>query len=138
QQDSIDWTVPARDLIEVELSLVPDGAAPGSTGAVTVTPGADLAATTLTVGVLDATDQIVTPDQEGYLELGSWLKSSLKGYDGAQSRYSPQGVHGGQIRWGLTIREAGTYDVMVWYPTNAETTTDALYTVASDAGAVEH
>ncbi len=137
-QESVDWTVPARDLVEVELSLVPEGAAPGSTGAVTVTPGAELSTTTLTVGVLDASDQIVVPDQDGYLELGSWLKSSLKGYDGAQSRYSPEGVHGGRIEWTVTIRETGSYEAMVWYPTNGETTTDALYSVVSADGTVEH
>jgi len=135
---SLAWTAPARGLVEVSATVVPTTAAPGASGPLVVDPGAGLEQDRRTLTVLDAADQVVVPGDEGYVEYGTWLRSSLAGYAGSQTRYSPDDVHGGEIEWAVTIRQAGRYEVSVWYPSNPTTTTDARYTVTTPAGELEH
>lgn len=72
-----------------------------------------------------------------YREAGQWLGSGLAGWNGVQSRYSAPEVLGGTATWTPDLPEAGEYDVAVWYPTNADTTTAAAYIVTHAAGTDE-
>ncbi|MFE9656965.1 NEW3 domain-containing protein [Micromonospora sp. NPDC006431] len=63
-----------------------------------------------------------------YTETGEWLPSTLAGLNGSQSRYSAEGKLGATATWRPNL-PAGWYEVAVWYPSNAATTTEADYLV---------
>ncbi|WP_154795953.1 NEW3 domain-containing protein [Occultella kanbiaonis] len=72
-----------------------------------------------------------------YTETGEWLRSSLTGWNGIRSRYSAPEAVGGTATWTPNLPEAGTYEVAVWYPSNAETTDSAAYVVTHAGGTDE-
>ncbi len=91
--------------------------------------------TTAQIRVADA-GQIITNETPApaYRQTGSWLRSSLPGYQGIRSRYSAPEEIGGTATFEATIAEdsefgPGEYRISVWYPSNAETTTEARYVV---------
>lgn len=73
-------------------------------------------------------DIIIDNGDNGYTETGTWLGSSLSGYNGSTSRYStsPNSI----AKWSAYAPETGSYNVYVWYPSN-NNTTDAKYTISS-------
>lgn len=72
-----------------------------------------------------------------YRETGEWLPSSLAGWNQIRSRYSAEGLLGGTARWTPDLPADGEYDVAVWYPSNNETTTAAVYLVRHAEGTTE-
>ncbi|MBE1613243.1 NEW3 domain-containing protein [Actinopolymorpha pittospori] len=72
-----------------------------------------------------------------YQEAGEWLGSGLAGWNGVQSRYSAPEVLGGSATWAPELPEEGEYDVSVWYPSNADTTTAAAYVITHAGGTDE-
>lgn len=64
-----------------------------------------------------------------YRETGEWLNSGLPGWNGIRTRYSAEGVTGGSLRWVPSSIEAGMHEVAVWFPSHANSTTAASFTV---------
>ncbi|QOR71541.1 hypothetical protein IM660_04420 [Ruania alkalisoli] len=133
-----EWAIDGRTLEEFTFTVTASGAEPGSGGTVTVFPGADLEPVNIAVAVGNPNDVIIGPDDPGYRESGNWLTSSLDGPDGTSSRYSPEGLYGGQITWSPTIATPGQYTVSVWYPSNSQTSEDVLFEVVTPDGVHEH
>ncbi|MBZ2196777.1 golvesin C-terminal-like domain-containing protein [Occultella gossypii] len=127
---SIPWSAPGRDLVEVAVTLTPD-VATGVIGKLAISPGAGLAEKQVSLPLLDPAEQIVTPARPGYREIGSWLASSLPGWSGSATKYNPEGVLGAEVEWSATIYETGSYEVSVWYPNHAVTSTDVRFTVTA-------
>lgn len=73
----------------------------------------------------------------GYRETGSWRGSTLAGWNGIRSRYSTQGTLGGTATWTPELPADGDYDVAVWYPTNVDTTTAAIFLIRHEGGTAE-
>ncbi|WP_164716328.1 family 16 glycoside hydrolase [Paenibacillus whitsoniae] len=63
-----------------------------------------------------------------YMESGTWLNSSLSGYNGSATRYSTTG--GSTAKWSQYAPATGNYNVYVWYPTS-NNTTNAQYMINS-------
>ncbi|PSL05948.1 hypothetical protein CLV30_103100 [Haloactinopolyspora alba] len=80
-------------------------------------------------------DLVVTNNSSvGYSETGAWARSGLLGVDGERSRYSRIGEEGSTATWQPWIPESGRYEVAVWYPSDDQTTTAAVYTVHHAGG----
>jgi hypothetical protein len=71
-----------------------------------------------------------------YTETGPWAASSLLGHDDTPTRYSG-GESGATATWTPDLRDAGTYRLFAWYPTNPTTTTEAHFTVTHAGGTEE-
>ncbi len=67
-----------------------------------------------------------------YRETGTWLPSTLPGWDGGSSRYSNSA--GSNATWTPDLAGPAAYRVEVWFPTNSTTTTSATYTVRHAEG----
>ncbi|MEN3609062.1 TIM-barrel domain-containing protein [Plantactinospora sp. ZYX-F-223] len=74
----------------------------------------------------EGTPSTCDPDNPAYSESGSWLSSSLKGFDGSGSRYTR--TAGLTATW-RAVLPAGSYQVEVWSPGNTVCSADARYTV---------
>lgn len=70
-----------------------------------------------------------------YQETGMWRLSGLPGWGGTRSRYNLDSLLGGTARWIPDIPEAGLYEVSVWYPAHAVSTTQAAFVVRRAGGA---
>lgn len=66
---------------------------------------------------------------------GAWAASSLPGPGGAGSLYS--NTVGDTATWTPDLPEAGRYEVQAWFPTDANTTTNARFAVTHAGGTAE-
>ena len=86
-------------------------------------------------------DRIVTnrDSAPAYLETPAyhWLPSGLPGWDGDRTRYSRIDRTGGAAIWTPDLEVAGHYEVAIWYPSNPETATRAIYVVEHADGVEE-
>ncbi|WP_432969827.1 NEW3 domain-containing protein [Dactylosporangium sp. CA-233914] len=137
QPTTIPWTIPGGALAEFDLVVQPGTAATGISGTVFVNLGGGAALLSTSLRLVNPDDLIITPGDQGYSEAGAWLQSGLPGYGGSGTRYSPPETYGPKVTWRPPDLKAGTYQVSVWYPTNADTTKDALYTVSTATGRYE-
>ncbi|RRD04698.1 hypothetical protein EII34_09135 [Arachnia propionica] len=78
-------------------------------------------------------DRLVTnrDSAPAYLETPAyyWLPSGLPGWDGDRTRYGRIDRTGGAAIWTPDLEVAGDYEVAIWYPSNPETATRAVYVV---------
>lgn len=127
---TVDYQVPGRGEREYTVTVTaPRTALPGTAHRVSAAlDGGPQSAVTIRIA---GTDIIVDNADlwPRYAETGFWLPSSLAGWNGTGSRYNEEGRFGGTATWRPEIVTEGTYDVFVWYPTNPETTTAAIYHV---------
>ncbi|SDT49439.1 glycoside hydrolase family 2 TIM barrel-domain containing protein [Jiangella sp. DSM 45060] len=86
---------------------------------------------TVTVGDTEPRPDGTVP----FAAAGAWSASSLPGPDGAGSLYS--NTRGDTATWTPGLPEAGRYEVRAWFPADANTTTDALFTVTHAGGTAE-
>lgn len=63
---------------------------------------------------------------------GTWLRSQLAGWKGSNTLYSSE--LGSMVTLRPQVTTAGSYEVSVWYPTNNETSTSALFSVHTNTG----
>lgn len=73
-------------------------------------------------------DVVITYGDSGYSETGTWLTSSLTGYNGTASRYSI--TAGSTAKWSQYAPATGNYKIYVWYP-SSNNTNSAEYTIRS-------
>ncbi|TWD79301.1 alpha-galactosidase-like protein [Kribbella amoyensis] len=128
-------TVPGREETTVSFTVTaPATAVPGSQNRMTLRlpDGRTVAANVLVQG----TDVIVDDADPWprYSETGWWAASSLSGWNRTASRYSVEGRLGGTATWRPVLEKAGRYLVAIWYPSNAATTTAAVYVVRHAGG----
>ncbi|MDR6555263.1 family 16 glycoside hydrolase [Paenibacillus qinlingensis] len=71
---------------------------------------------------------IITNGDADYAETGTWLNSSLTGYNGTASRYST--AANSTATWSQYAPATGNYHVYAWYP-SSNNTSGADYTVTS-------
>jgi hypothetical protein len=128
------WTIAGGALAEFDVVVQPGATATGSSGMVFLNLGGGASLLSTTLRLIDPDDLIIGPNDPGYSEAGTWLPSGLPGYSGSSTRYSPQETYGQTVTWQSPDLTAGSYQVSVWYPTNADTTKDALYTVTTATG----
>jgi hypothetical protein len=131
------WTIEAGAMQEFDFVFTPTTAALGSIGSIRIDLGPGAGAIASSIRVANPDDLIIIPEDLAYSESGIWLASGLAGYSGSPSRYSPQEAYGSMVSWKPPITQAGTFQVSVWYPTNGDTTKDALYTVTTSGGPQE-
>jgi hyaluronate lyase len=74
----------------------------------------------------------------GYSETGTWLSSSLTGYNGSTTVYTTNAYTGGTAKWTPTIGTAGDYNVYVWYPVHAASAQNVKYTVQYNGGSTDY
>jgi beta-galactosidase len=86
---------------------------------------------TVTVGDTEPRPDGTVP----FAAAGAWAASSLQGPDGAGSRYS--NTAGDTATWTPQLPEAGRYEVQAWFPTDANTTTNARFSVTHAGGTAE-
>lgn len=131
------YDIPARSEREFSVTLTTPVAIPrGSRHRIGAWVGG--AEKALIVGLAEL--GVVVDDSHGwptYSETGAWMPSGLRGWSSTTSRYSPEGVAGGTVTWRPELPTAGTYDVSVWYPSNHQTATRALYSVHHRDGTQE-
>lgn len=72
---------------------------------------------------------IIDNGQAGYSETGTWLDSSLLGYNGSTTRYSQ--TIGSTASWTLTAPQTGNYNIYVWYPYHSNSSTNAEYKITT-------
>ncbi|WP_154792148.1 NEW3 domain-containing protein [Occultella kanbiaonis] len=133
-ETAVTWSADPRSWVAVTMVATPT-AAPFGDATLMIQPGGGLPSRSVQVSV--GTRYIVANGDTAYSETGTWLASSLEGYDGIRSRYSPESQYGGTATFTPTIADAADYEVSVWYPTNPDTTTDALYTVTTPDGSTD-
>ncbi|MER7443833.1 NEW3 domain-containing protein [Micromonospora avicenniae] len=132
---SVSYEVPGRGERAYTFTLTSPATA-GRDQAYRVTATLDGGGETTTQVRIASDDVIVTTQdiRPRYTETGEWLPSGLAGYNGVPSRYSAEGKLGGTATWRPVLPRAGWYEVAVWYPSNAETTTEADYVVRHGNG----
>ncbi|TDC48140.1 hypothetical protein E1212_22140 [Jiangella ureilytica] len=126
----IAFDVPGREEREYTVTVTSAAdAAPGSAHRVAVS--ADGAGERAVTVRLAGTDIIVDDAHPWprYVETGWWLPSGLTGWNRTPTRYSEENRLGGTATWRPELPADGSYDVAVWYPTNADTTRAAVYIV---------
>jgi len=79
----------------------------------------------------EGTPPTCDPDPPAYVESGRWASGSLKGFDGSGSRYSS--TQDSTASWSTRLG-GGSYAVEVWFPQNAQSTTQATYEIRHAAG----
>lgn len=135
---TVSYNVPGRSEREYTVTATaPATAPPGSTHRITATvDGGPQRAITVPIA---GTDIVVdnTDLWPRYAETGFWMPSGLTGWNGSSTRYSEEGRLGGTATWRPDLPADGEYDVAVWYPTNPDTTTAAVYVVHHAAGEQE-
>jgi hypothetical protein len=82
--------------------------------------------------LVDNTDGETGCADGAYQETGTWLASTLVGWDGGSTRYS--NAVGSTATWTPDLAGPAEYRVEVWFPTNPTTTTSATYTVRHAEG----
>ncbi|UFU02863.1 NEW3 domain-containing protein [Ruania suaedae] len=130
-----DVEVPARQEFELVVPLTsPLGAEPGSRHQI-VARLSDGSSRSVTVNVPSQETIVDNEDPwPRYRETGYWNTTGFTGSFSGTSRWSASGRLGGTARWAPQIREAGRYQVALWYPSNEETTTAATYVIRHAEG----
>lgn len=72
----------------------------------------------------------------GYSEVGTWLDSSLTGFEGSSTRYS--NTPGNTAKWETNAPATGNYNVYVWYPLHTSNATSVQYTITTANGIWTH
>jgi O-glycosyl hydrolase len=80
----------------------------------------------------DAAEVVLDNGQTGYSETGTWVASSLTGYNNSSTRYST--TDGSSAKWTPSLPASGNYQVYAWYPYYATNTTAATYTITHNGG----
>lgn len=110
----------------------------GNAGSVSVSPPAGPPAGGIAradaVKLVPVGASVVIDDKDaGYSEKGTWYESSIGG-NGGDSRYSVSAAGIDAATWQPFLREAGTYDVRVWYPSHATNVGGVTYVVRHAGG----
>ncbi|SDU57262.1 golvesin C-terminal-like domain-containing protein [Jiangella alkaliphila] len=129
----VDLAGGATTTLEFALTAPADAAA-GSLHELALSAAGAEAAIAVAIGAPNAAAAVVVDDEDtGYTDAGGWSASSLLGHDGSRSRFAGGGS-GAVATWSPELAAAGRYRVSVWYPTNATTTREAVYTVVTAGG----
>ena len=77
--------------------------------------------------IVDVHSVYGTDCEPAYQEVGAWVTSNLSGHAGATTRYSND--PGATATWTPELPTYGDYEVSIWWPEHATTTTSATYTI---------
>lgn len=76
---------------------------------------------------------LIDNGDSGYIESGTWLDSSIKGYNGSGTRYSTSTANT-YARWTPNISDARNYEVYLYKPVHTDSDTNAEISVVSANG----